>query len=255
MSVLLVDIGNTRVKWAVLRGTRVTRVRALAHRGNATALRTVVRNAARDVNHVVAVCVAGPRLERALSSAARARYGVRVEFIRSERQAAGVRNAYRDTWRLGADRWVAVIAAHDLAKRRPVLVANIGTALTLDAVAADGRHIGGAIVPGPTTMIASLLAGTQGIRRRARGARPAASRSRRLFADDTASALEAGAAHAAAALIERAAAEARAELGTRPLLLLTGGGAAQLSTYIRAASRLVPDLVLQGLALLARRPM
>jgi type III pantothenate kinase len=255
MSVLLVDIGNTRVKWAVLRGTRVTRARALAHRGNIAALRTVVRNSARDVNRVVAVCVAGTRLERALSSAARARFGVRTEFIRSERQAAGVRNAYRDTWRLGADRWVAVIAAHELANGRPVLVANIGTALTLDAVAADGLHIGGAIAPGPTTMIASLLTGTQGIRRRAVGARPTARGSQRLFAGDTASALQAGAAHAAAALIERAVAEARAEFGARPLLLLTGGGAARLSTYISTPSRLVPDLVLQGLALLARSAM
>jgi type III pantothenate kinase len=255
MSILLVDIGNTRVKWAVLRGLRVGRTHAVAHRGSAAALRTVVRLAPRDVERVVAVCVAGTLLERALSAATRQRFGVRAEFIRSERQAAGVRNGYRDTWRLGADRWVTVIAAHELARGRPVLVANIGTALTLDAVAANGRHVGGAIAPGPATMIESLLVGTQGIRRRALGARPKASRSRRLFAGDTASALEAGAAHAAAALIERAASEARAELQGRPLLLLTGGGAARLGTYISTPFRLVPDLVLQGLALLARSHM
>jgi type III pantothenate kinase len=160
-----------------------------------------------------------------------------------------------------------VIAAHALARRRPVLVANIGTALTLDAVAADGRHLGGAIAPGPSTMIDSLLNGTQGIRRRAQGARSRTARGarkqsaagwsargqKRIFAADTASALDAGAAHAAAALIDRAAANARIRLRTRPLLLLTGGGAAPLRTYISTPARLVPDLVLRGLAVLAGR--
>jgi type III pantothenate kinase len=252
MSILLVDIGNTRVKWALLRGTRRTGARAIVHRGHATSLRALVRAAPRDVERVVAVCVAGAKLERALAAAVRARFGLRTEFIRSARRAAGVRNAYRDTWRLGADRWVAMIAAHATARARPVLVASIGTAFTLDAVAGDGRHLGGAIAPGPSTMIESLLSGTRGIRRRARGSRSTSGPVRRLFVADTASALEAGAAYAVAGLIDRAVVEARATFGTRPLVLLTGGGAAPLHTYISTPTRVVPDLVLQGLALLAR---
>ena len=254
MNTLLVDIGNTRVKWALMRGKRLARTSAVAHGGEAASLRTLVRKAPRDVERVVAVCVTGAKLERALAAAVRSRFGLRMYFIRSARSMGGVRNGYRDTWRLGADRWVAVIAAHALARERPVLVANVGTALTLDAVAGDGRHLGGAIVPGPSTMIESLLKGTQGIRRRAngartttvKGARPAPRRLRGIFAADTASALDAGAAHAAAALIDRAAAEARVVLGARPLLLLTGGGAALLRPYISTPSRVVPDLVLQG---------
>ena len=170
MTTLLVDIGNTRVKWALLRGARLTRMRARAHARRAAVLRAVVDAAPRDVERVIAVCVAGASLERALGAAVRSRFGVRVEFVRSARHSAGVRNGYRDTWRLGADRWVSVIAAHALARGRPALIANIGTALTLDAVTGNGRHLGGAIAPGPATMTASLLAGTHGIRRRARGA-------------------------------------------------------------------------------------
>jgi len=251
MSTLLVDIGNTRIKWTVQRRARAGRVHALPHRGKGAAFDAVVRAVPRDVERVVAVCVAGAKLERALAAAVRRRFGVRVEFVRSTRLAAGVRNGYRETWRLGADRWVGVIAAHAIAGARPVLVANVGTALTLDVVSADGRHRGGAIAPGPATMIASLLHGTHGIRRRARGARPGGARVRGLFAPDTASALEAGAAIAAAALVDRAVAEARA-FGARPLVLLTGGGAAQLRTHIKSAVRVIPDLVLRGLAILAR---
>jgi type III pantothenate kinase len=101
-------------------------------------------------------------------------------------------------------------------------------------------------------MIAILLSGTQGIRRRAQGSRDGRRSSRGLFAADTASALEAGAAFAAAALVDRACVEARAAFGARPVLLLTGGAAGALRPYIKSAYRLVPDLVLRGLAVLAR---
>ena len=252
MSILLVDIGNTRVKFALLRGARLSAARALPHRAGAAGVAALVRAVPRDVERVVAVCVMGARYERALTAAVRVRFGVRTEFIRSTRVAAGVRNGYRDTWRLGADRWVGVIAAHAIAGARPVLVVNIGTALTVDAVTANGRHLGGAIVPGPNTMIESLLANTHGIRRRARGARRAGSRARALFAADTASALDAGAAFAAAAFIDRAYVEARSVLGGRPLLLLSGGAAPVLEPYIKSPVRRVPDLVLRGLAVLAR---
>ena len=252
MTTLLIDIGNTRVKWAMLRGVRQTRMNARAHARRAAVLRAVVDAVPRDVQRVIAVCVAGATLERALGAAVRRRFGMRVEFVRSARHTSGVRNGYRDTWRLGADRWVSVIAAHALARGRPALIANIGTAVTLDAVTGNGRHLGGAIAPGPATMTASLLAGTHGIRRRARGAAGRASASRALFARDTARALESGANHAAAALIDRAVQTARAALGVRPLLILTGGGGPQLRTYIKSPVRVVPDLVLRGLAVLAQ---
>jgi type III pantothenate kinase len=255
MTILLVDIGNTRVKWALLRGSRLSRMQALAHERQAWGMHRVVRAVMRaapgGVTRVVAVCVGGPVLERALAGAARARLRVDTEFVRSARAAAGVRNGYRETWRLGADRWVGVIGAHHLAKDRPALVANVGTALTLDAVSPKGRHLGGAIVPGPATMVESLLAGTHGIRRRARGLR---ANDRSLFARETASALAAGARFAAAAFIDRAVIEATQRLKTRPLLLLSGGGAAAIRRALKTPAREIPDLVLHGLAVCAKEP-
>ena len=252
MTTLLVDIGNTRVKWAWQRGVRLSRMHALAHGGGAAALRSVVRSAPRAVNRVLAVCVAGAKLERALDAAVRARFGLEVEFVRSARSAAKVRNGYRDTWRLGADRWVGIVGAHSIAPGRSVVIANIGTALTIDAVAASGRHLGGAIVPGPVAMVTSMLAGTHGIARRARGASSPARPARGLFARDTARGLEAGACNAAGAVIDRAVTQARAVFGAMPLLLLTGGAAPALRPFLRNPVRLVPNLVLRGLAVLAR---
>lgn len=252
MSTLLVDIGNTRAKWAVLRGRAPGRMQALAHDGRATTMRALVRAAPAGVTRILAVSVAGPALEHALSAAARARFGVTPEFLRPARSAGGVRNGYREVWRLGLDRWAGSIGAHALVPSRPVVVANIGTALTIDAVTADGRHLGGAIAAGPDTMIESLLAGTHGIRRRARGSRKGGGAGgTKFFAADTASALESGAIFAAAGLIDRAVSEATAAMGSKPVLLLTGGAAGALRRRLKTPARIVPDLVLRGLAAIA----
>ena len=153
-------------------------------------------------------------LSRVLDAAARRRFGVAPEYIASTRRACGVTNSYRDTWRLGADRWVSAIGAHALARGRAAVIANVGTALTIDAVTAGGRHRGGAIIPGPKVMVESLLAGTHGIRRRAQGGDDSV---RSLFATDTASALAAGSRFAAAAFIDRAVAEAARTIRGRPV--------------------------------------
>ena len=219
MTTLLVDIGNTRVKWATLRGAKQSRMQAAAHEDSGLALRALVREAPRDVDRVIVVSVVDEALSRVLDAAARRRFGVTPEYIASTRRACGVTNSYRDTWRLGADRWVSAVGAHALAAGRAVVIANVGTALTIDAVSSNGRHRGGAIIPGPKVMVESLLAGTHGIRRRAQG-RDASVRT--LFATDTASALAAGSQFAAAAFIDRAVAEAARSIPGRPVLFLTG---------------------------------
>src|SRR4051812_28660446 len=249
MTTLLVDIGNTRVKWAVLRGESQARMQAAAHENSGLALRALVRSAPRDVSRVVVVSVVDEALSHVLDTAARRRFDVTPEYIRSTKRAHGVINGYRDVWRLGADRWVLAVGAHALASGRTAVVANVGTALTIDAVSANGRHRGGAIAPGPVAMVSSLLSGTHGIARRALGGRP---KSRSLFSTDTASALAAGSMFAAAAFIDRSLLEAQRELKGRPLLILTGGGAAALQPYIKSAVRAVPDLVLRGLAEFAK---
>ncbi len=244
MTILLVDIGNTRVKWATLRGSRLGPARALAHGGAAAAFDKLLRRAPRP-ERIVAVNVGGRKLERALESAARRRWKLRPVFMRSTRRMAGVTTGYEDVWRLGADRWVSAVGAHALSRGRDVLVVSVGTALTVDLVTAAGGHRGGAIVPSPSTMVWSLLSGTHGIRRRANGGRAS---TRKLFAADTASALAAGAQFAAAAFIDRAVREAARLLGRRPLVLLTGGGADGLRRHLQTPVRRVPDLVLRGLA-------
>ncbi len=172
MTLLLIDVGNSRIKWArVVRGRR-SRQRSEALRGNGAATFRALLGALPARTQVLAVNVAGKPVERALLAAARAAKLAPPRFLRSSEAAAGLVNGYDETWRLGADRWAALIGAwHVTGARRALCVVDVGTAMTIDFLDATGRHRGGYIVPGPTLSMFSLLHGTSGILRRSRGGR------------------------------------------------------------------------------------
>ncbi|HEX4676761.1 MAG TPA: type III pantothenate kinase, partial [Steroidobacteraceae bacterium] len=215
MSVLLIDIGNTRIKWARFDGERLGRQRAAVHSGwgGEDYARRVIGSGRLD--RILVASVAGARVDRSLVLAARRARAPAPEFVVSQRRAAGVTSGYLEPWRWGVDRFVAAIGAYHLAKGRAVCVVGVGTAMTIDLVDAAGRHRGGAIIPAPTLMVDALLKNTDGIRRRAQGG---AGGGNSLFGRSTRAALVQGSRYAAAALIDRAVGEARALVrGRSPL--------------------------------------
>jgi type III pantothenate kinase len=247
VSALLVDIGNSRIKWALLEGDKLAKVQAADYSGwRARDFARRVIGERRDVERILVSNVAADDLSDALVAGARMAGAPKPERVTTQRRACGVTVGYIDPWRLGVDRLLAMIAAHWRFAGRPVCAVAVGTAMTIDLVAADGRHRGGAIIPGPTLMVSSLLDGTSGIRRRAQGG--ARGRGPALFGRSTRAAVEQGARYAAAAAVEKAVSEARALVGQSPKLVMTGGGAPRLRPLIRSATLLVPDLVLEGLA-------
>ena len=247
MSALLVDIGNSRVKWARLTGGRLRKAQAADYAGwRARDFAQHVMGSRLDVERILVASVAADAVSDTLAASARLVGAPEPEQVASRRRACGVTIGYLDPWRLGVDRMLAMIAAHRRFPGRPVCAVAVGTAMTVDLVGADGRHWGGAIIPAPLLMAASLLEGTSGIRRRAQGG--ASGRGRALFGKSTRAAVEQGSRYAAAAAVDRALSEARDLVGRAPKLVLTGGGAAGIRTLIRSANVLVPDLVLEGLA-------
>jgi type III pantothenate kinase len=261
---LLVDIGNSRIKWArcgearrsagsvAARGTAAHGVASLSAWQQGEFARATLAALA-PISRILVASVAAPAFDARFAREARRTLDADPEFVASTARAVGVVNAYGEPWRLGVDRWVGAIAGHHLFRpARDVCIVDIGTAMTVDLVDSDGRHRGGAIVPGPDLMVRSLLLGTSGIRRRAAGV---GSRARQTaFARNTRDALESGARRAAAATVDRFAAEARDLLGRAAAVILTGGAAPQVAPLVRGRHRLVPDLVLRGLAVLAVRP-
>ena len=249
MSTLLVDIGNSRVKWA-----RLERGSLGAQRAAAYALwtrddwRVLFEGAA--VTRVLAASVAGDASIAALDAATRAATGRGVERVTTQREAAGVVNGYADAGLLGVDRWLAVVGGYRHV-RGACVVADIGTAATVDVVAADGRHCGGYIVPGPRLMVASLLSSTSDLASFSATSPPGGAA---VFADNTRDAIERGCRVALAAWLERCVREAERLVGAAPRLLVTGGAEPELRAFLNTPHELVPDLVLRGLAELAGAP-
>jgi len=236
---LLIDLGNTRAKWALWDGAGLQATGAALHGDVAASAWQVLP----QVDSIWVASVASPALNERIDAMARQRFGISARFVCSRAQACGVRNAYAQPERLGVDRFLALIAARARA-REPTVIASCGTALTLDALAADGMHLGGLIAASPELALAALRGGTANL-----GAAP----SGRIveIADDTADAMESGAWLAAVALVERFVAQAAQRLGTTPALVLTGGGAVRLGALSSLPHRLDAELVLRGLAVLA----
>lgn len=233
---LLVDIGNTRCKWALARGTALIETGVVVRAGNADWLEALPRILVEAV-HVSSV--AQPEALAHLREFA-VRRGANLRVAVSSSRSGDLINAYDQPERLGVDRWMACIAART-AGCGSVLVADAGTALTLDFVDADGRHQGGLITPGVATMRGALRRQTQ--------LRPARESAAPLWlARNTDAAIAAGTLRSAISLLDNAAVELSPDR-----LLLTGGGAPQLAEYLAQRWTLRPHLVLEGLAVHAQR--
>lgn len=233
--ILLIDLGNTRVKWACLTGAQLA---------PGTPFSSVYARLVNDLNlawldlarptSIFGCCVADRATRAELDGWTRRHWALSVHWVESRAAQYGVTNGYADSATLGVDRWVALVAARSLYSV-PVCVADCGTALTVDVLDGTGRHLGGVIAPGLSAMRRALplscdpaedFAGTLGC--------------------TTAAGVQAGLRHAAAGLIERVYAASGAET-----LLLTGGDAPQLRPTLTVTHHHEPDLLLKGLARLA----
>jgi type III pantothenate kinase len=244
MSALLLDAGNTRVKWALSERGVLSRTGATAHgdAGWVDALAVGWSAVARPAS-IWFASVAAPGVTERLRAALDSAFGdVPLHVVRTAAELGGVRNGYEQPERLGVDRLLALAGAQS-AGLAPAIVVGVGTAATIDALA-DGEHRGGLILPSPDAMQAALVAATQ--------VRPGHAGRIVAFARSTEDALASGAWIALAASVERSAATLASELGAEPAIVLHGGGADALARVLARPLVLREHLVLEGLAAVAR---
>ncbi|WP_426700911.1 type III pantothenate kinase [Rhodanobacter sp. Col0626] len=241
---LLLDMGNTRLKWALQAQPSGWLARGAVDWGDdmATALESALNGLPRP-DHVMAASVVDAGREAQVTAITECLFACSPSWLRTPASACGIRNAYAEPSRLGVDRFLAMVAAF-ADGHAPCVLAGVGTALTLDALAEDGQHLGGLISPGPLLMQRSLLDATA----RVRPERPGEILE---LADNTADAVASGCWQAAAALVERFTTRMAARLGTTPTLILGGGDAEQLLPLLSLPAQLGSDTVLRGLAVWA----
>ena len=183
----------------------------------------------------------GARLEQCLHQ----KFDTAVTRFVSMPRALGVTNAYREPERLGIDRWMALIAASELVDGDVVII-DAGSAMTLDLLRADGKHLGGAILPGINT--------SQDVFKRifehidfdhpviAETTEPGCS---------TEEAIHINYSHNSIELLPGLVNRWTRYFDNEATILLTGGDAVEVQSLLQKPARIVPDLVFLGMARLA----
>lgn len=229
---LLIDAGNTRIKWRLLHGDDLLDAGAVPH-SQADAL-VQQFNQRGGIRQVWLANVAGEELERVWHSLD----GATLRVLRAQSQQCGVYNGYRHPEQLGIDRWAALIAAWTR-YARACLVVTCGTATTIDALTASAEFRGGLILPGFDVMRRSLSGATANLQNE-RGSYAA-------FPRCTADAIASGVVQATCGAIERQL----ALLDGRADIVLSGGAAAELLPHLNAKVHVVDNLVLDGISVIA----
>ncbi len=248
MTFLAIDVGNTRLKWALYEqpgpGAAVLAqgVEFLEH----------IERLAEDSwghlpapAHMLGCVVAGDTVKRRVQEQLELLppWDVVPQWVVPALQEAGLVNGYDHPLRLGADRWVAMIGArHRLlarGERRPLIVVMVGTAVTVEAIDADGRFLGGLILPGHGIMLRALESGTAGLH--------VPTGEVTLFPTNTSDALTSGGTYAIAGAVERLFQHLAQHCGQEPACMMTGGAGWKMAPSMTRPFELVDNLIFDGL--------
>ncbi|MCU1719282.1 type III pantothenate kinase [Pseudomonas sp. 5P_3.1_Bac2] len=239
--ILELDCGNTFIKWRLLGAA--ARLAGVAE--SVEQLLVQVREQGQRIRACRLVSVRSDEETAVLIAQLESAFAVRCHVARPAMALAGVRNGYEQYQRLGLDRWLAVVAAYQLAGGACAVI-DLGTAVTADYVAADGEHMGGFICPGGPLLRTQLITHTRRTRYDAAEAEQALGNL--SPGRSTAEAVERGCLLMLRGFVAGQAAMATQMLPAGHKVFLTGGDAALVQDVIAGAT-IVPDLVFIGLAI------
>ena len=249
MTFLAIDVGNTRLKWALYASAQVDA--PLLAQG-AEFLENIGKLAdgawaELPAPQLMLGCIVAGDAVKYLVQEQMELWDVTPQWVFSSAQEAGLTNGYDFPSRLGSDRWVAMIGAwHRTVSQgpaRPLVVVMVGTAVTVEAIDASGKFLGGLILPGHGIMLKALEAGTAGLHV------PTGEVSE--FPTNTSDALTSGGTYAIAGAVERMLQHVRAHCGAEPRCIMTGGAGWKMAPSMSVPFELVDNLIFDGLLVMA----
>jgi type III pantothenate kinase len=251
MTFLALDVGNTRLKWAQYDSPQPG-AKLLGH--GAVFLENIDRLADEDwrdlpePTHMLGCIVAGEAIRRRVEEQMEM-WDFTPHWAVSSAAEAGLVNGYDHPTRLGADRWVAMIGAHARMRKQsttnqPMVVVMVGTAVTVEAIDASGKFLGGLILPGHGIMLRALESGTAGLR--------VPTGDVCEFPTNTSDALTSGGTFAIAGAVERMVQHVRQHCGAEPMCLMTGGAGWKMAPSMSVQFELVDTLIFDGLLEIAQ---
>ncbi len=241
---LLIDIGNTRLKWCLKTNDKISPSVALFHQStNFPQHLTKDWQSLPPPKSIVISSVSTAKVKLSIINLAQQLWNnIKIIIAESSAKEFGVQNSYLQPEKLGVDRWLALIASYNR-YQQALWVIDCGTAITIDFINAQGQHQGGLISPGLQLMKTALSTHTASLN---------FSKEKRYklgLANQTNQAILNGTLYAATGLIEQA-------INQQPLktmIILTGGDAQIIANKLSFSVIIEPDLVLNGLALLTKK--
>ncbi|MEM8845343.1 MAG: type III pantothenate kinase [Pseudomonadota bacterium] len=239
---LLLDFGNTRCKWALLKNEELSELNSEAYKdGSAILSLDHLLNLLplNQVEGVHVVSVLSDEFNASLKKKINEQTGLALAFYFSHKEKYDVSLSYSNPLDYGADRYASLVAVHHAFSKTKIIV-DYGTAVAIDAIDQDGKHLGGLILPGEELMRSSLIGNTE-----------------RVFCNkeyddvqhlnsNTSDAVYAGSALGLRHGIWGIVGEIRQTLGEHKVIL-TGGNAFQLQHELIEPYTHNPTLVLDGL--------
>lgn len=249
--ILLLDLGNSRIKWALLAPEgSLSEQKYISPAANLNAqLRQLQQDCSQyTLQKIYAASVAKISLNTAIKNWAQENWQLEVIFLTTATNAAGVINGYQYPQQLGVDRWLALLAAKNMHPDVTSCVVDCGTAITLDVLDAQGQHLGGLILPGLNMMQTALLDGTSDLKNLVDKINKIDNAKRhKILAQNTAAGIKFGTIMAVVALLELILGHL-AQTYAKVALIFTGGAAEEILPLIEHPHIYVPDLVLRGMA-------
>jgi len=246
---LLLDVGNTRIKWAWEEAGQLSKLGGLAHARDTQSCLDAEVSFDQAPNSVWLSSVASDRVNSLVENWVTTRFNLEVKRAVVTEQACGIKNNYAELPKLGVDRWLAALGARRYCPEGHVILIDAGTAITIDVLSENNVFLGGAILPGATLMHDALLLNTAGIASQFTD-------SVRLIGNTTQECVNSGVQYGLVGAVDRIVTQMHAELNKdRPdaaiEVLLTGGDANLILRDSSHKYRFVEGLVLQGLASIA----
>lgn len=240
--ILEVDMGNTRLKWRLRDQEKVVAQGAIGIEDPLDLLADKFGVYCNLISLVAVASVVGDLLEEKFTDWSIANTKLRPVFVRTGASCGSVRNGYREYQTLGVDRWLGMLAAYRVIGGACVVV-SCGTAVTVDLIARDGQHLGGFIAPGLNLMLDSLVSRTRKINLKSEVPEftllPATATSDAVYSACTAM---------VTGLINNGVQQLRRHDQNTELQILFAGGDAHKFLSFYPQARLIPDLVMDGLA-------
>lgn len=252
MTFLAIDVGNTRLKWALYPEAAphsIPLAQGVEFLENIGRLAEMSWRTLPEPQKMLGCIVAGDAVRRLVEEQMEI-WDVRPRWAVASDEEAGIRNGYDHPSRLGPDRWVAMVGAWHrmLAKgpARPLIVVMVGTAVTVEAIDPEGRFLGGLIIPGHGIMLRALENGTAGLH--------VPTGEVRLFPTNTSDALTSGGTYAIAGAVQRMVDHLREHCGgAEPMVIMSGGAGWKMAPSMLAPLELTDTLIFDGLLEMASR--